>query len=429
MAQPDLTAVEIAQRIRDGALTSLAATEACLARIAERDDEVDAWAWLDPEAALAEAASRDASAVRGPLHGVPVAVKDLIDTADMPTEYGSPIYAGHRPTRDAAIVAALRAAGAVVLGKTVTTEFACFAPPKTRNPHDRARTPGGSSSGSAAAVAAGMAPLALGTQTVGSIIRPASFCGVFGFKPSYGLLSLEGVKPLASAFDTVGCFARSIDDVALWLEAVGGLAQAQEVRPTRIALIRTAHWDVASRETRSALEAAAGELAGGGVEIVEPDLPAELSEIETLQETLFMHALPEALATERRESPEKLTELLRGMLTRAEGVSDEAAERAAERAEAARRAMDALFAKVDLALAPAAAGEAPPATEGTGNPLFNRMATLLHGPSLSIPSARGPHGLPVGVQLIGRRGADAAFLGMARWCARQLLVDGAVPAV
>lgn len=429
MSEPVLSAAETAKRIREGALTSVAATEACLARIAERDGEIEAWAWLDPSAALAEAAARDAAAATGPLHGVPVAVKDLIDTADMPTEYGSPIYAGNRPARDAAIVAALRAAGAVILGKTVTTEFACFAPPKTRNPHDRSRTPGGSSSGSAAAVAAGMAPLALGTQTVGSIIRPASFCGVFGFKPSYGRLSLEGVKPLAPSFDTIGCFARSVEDIALWLQAVGGLQPEPPSRPARVALMRTAQWDAAKPESQAAFDAASQALAAAGVVLVEPSLPAVFDEIAAMQETIFMHELPAALAVERRESPEMLTDLLSAIVARADGVSDEAARRAADGAEAARSAMDALFMDVDLVLAPAAPGEAPMASEGTGDPLFNRMATLLHGPSLSIPSARGPHGLPVGVQLIGRRGADAAFLAMAGWCACQLVAGGAIEAV
>ena len=207
--------------------------------------------WLDPETALAEAHARDAGTPLGPLHGVPVGVKDLIDTANIPTAHGSEIRAGHRPVRDAACVAALRAAGAVLLGRTVTTEFATFAPPRTRNPRNPARTPGGSSSGSAAAVAAGMVPLALGTQTVGSVIRPAAFCGVVGLKAGHGRLPLDGVKPLAPALDSLRCFARSVADCALWFAAVSGETQApSREAPPRIGLVRTPSWEAARPETR-----------------------------------------------------------------------------------------------------------------------------------------------------------------------------------
>jgi Asp-tRNA(Asn)/Glu-tRNA(Gln) amidotransferase A subunit family amidase len=221
-----LTATEAAERIRTGALTSEALVRACLDRIAERDGALHAWAHVDPDRALAEARARDAEEPRGPLHGVPVGVKDLIDTADLPTAYGSPIYAGYRPAVDAACVERLRAAGAVVLGKTVTTEFALFHPGPTCNPHDPGRTPGGSSSGSAAAVADGHVPLALGTQTAGSIIRPAGFCGVWGFKPTFERLPTAGIKPIAPSLDTLGPFARGPDDLALCAGVLAGAASA-----------------------------------------------------------------------------------------------------------------------------------------------------------------------------------------------------------
>jgi amidase len=232
-----LAAREAAARIAAGELTAQALVQSCLERIAAREPAVGAWAYLDPDQAMAEARARDQAAARGPLHGVPIGVKDIMDTADMPTGYGSRAYRGFRPAADAACVALARAAGAVVLGKTVTTEFAAMSPGKTRNPHDATRTPGGSSSGSAAAVADHMVPLAFGTQTAGSIIRPASFCGVVGMKPSFGLIATAGTKPLAPGLDTIGGFARSVGDIAFFLAALADrpelVAAAPAVRPPR----------------------------------------------------------------------------------------------------------------------------------------------------------------------------------------------------
>src|SRR6266478_6832973 len=226
-----LSARVAAQEIAAGRLAAEALVTACLDRIAARESVVGAWHHLDPDAALAAARQRDAEPPRGPLHGIPIAVKDLIDTAETPTGYGSPIYEGHRPAADAACVALARAAGAVALGKTVTTEFACFTAGKTANPHNPAHTPGGSSSGSAAAVADGMAPLALGTQTAGSVIRPAAYCGVVGYKPSFGLINRAGVKPLADSLDTVGVFARTVEDAAFF---AGVLSERPALRNLRI---------------------------------------------------------------------------------------------------------------------------------------------------------------------------------------------------
>jgi amidase len=409
-----LGAAEIAAAIRAGRLTAEAATRACLERIADREPEIGAWEWLDPDAALAEARARDARPSLGALHGVPVGVKDLMDTADMPTAYGSEIWAGHRPARDAACVAALRAAGAVVLGKTVTTEFAAFAPARTRNPRGAAHTPGGSSSGSSAAVAADMIPLALGTQTVGSIIRPAAFCGVVGFKASRGRLPLDGVKPLAAAFDSLGCFARSVADCALWFAAVSGEAPTPPPeRPPRIGLVRTPWWDAAAPETRETVEAAAARLADAGAEVTEPALPVGFDRLAAVQDVLVRAGAAEALATEHRAHRARLSAGLRTLLD--EGAALPPARVAAARAETetARAAMADLFAEVDAVLAPAATGEAPEGLGATGDPLFNRAWTLLGGPCVAIPAGRGPRGLPVAVQLAGAPGADGRLLAHA----------------
>src|SRR5215510_11845337 len=247
----ELTVVEAAQAIAAGTITSEALVHACLERIMAREESIRAWEYLDPKAALTQARACDRSPAQGLLHGVPVGIKDLIDTADMPTSYGSPIYAGHRPVWDAASVALLRAAGAVILGKTVTTEFAMFTPGKTANPHNVAHTPGGSSSGSAAAVADAMVPLALGTQTAGSIIRPASFCGVVGYQPTHGQFSVAGIKALSQTLDTLGGSARSVADVALLRAAlVGGASQLPALeRAPRIGLCRTPQWSFATAAT------------------------------------------------------------------------------------------------------------------------------------------------------------------------------------
>src|SRR5581483_10092505 len=255
-----LSARAAAREIAAGRLTSEELVKACLDRIAGREEEVGAWHYLAPDAALAAARHCDGEAPRGPLHGVPIAVKDLLDTADMPTAYGSPIYAGHRPAADAACVALARAAGAVALGKTVTTEFANAHPGKTANPHNRAHTPGGSSSGSAAAVADGMVPLAFGTQTAGSIVRPAAYCGVVGYKPTYGTVNRAGAKMISDTLDTVGGLARTVQDVALFIAAVGErpeliVAQRTSQAP-RVAFCRTYQWSEAQPEAVQAFEAA-----------------------------------------------------------------------------------------------------------------------------------------------------------------------------
>lgn len=419
-----LTATEMAARIRSGDATSVALVEACLHRIELREEAVQAWEWLDPTLALEQAYRCDHEAPLGPLHGVPVAVKDIFDTADMPTGCGSPIYEGRRPQADADSVRHLREAGAVILGKTVTTEFATFKPGKTRNPHDPERTPGGSSSGSAAAVADGMVPLAFGSQTVGSVIRPASFCGVVGFKADYGRFNLLGMKPLASRLDSLGFFARSVRDVALFADAVAGRADAGMLTvpnsPPRVALVRTAQWHQAEPASQQAVEATASLLVESGAELDEPALPAEFADLPEVQNLIFTAGAAEALAGEWRDHRDQLSPQLCAVIEEglAHGPADLAA--AETTADRCRNHMDELFETYDFVLAPAVPGEAPTGLDRTGDPLFSRMWTLLHGPCLSLPGHRGENGMPVGVQLVGRRGGGDRLLAWADWLAERM---------
>ena len=393
----------------------------CLARIEEREPLVQAWEVLDAEGALREARRIDGLRDRPLLCGVPVGVKDLIDTADLPTAYGSMRHRGHRPARDAACVRALRKAGAVVLGKTVTTEFAVYTPGKTRNPHDVTRTPGGSSSGSAAAVADGMVPFALGTQTAGSVIRPASFCGAIGWKPSYGTVSLEGVHPLAPSLDTLGFFVRALDDVPLVLAALTGPPAGLSRPPRkknyffsgRLGLCRTELWDRVEPWARRSLEDAARRLAQSGAEVLEVELPTGLAEAQIA----VMGA--EAAVALREEPPDALSPRLREFLEAGRAVTKE---RLLEARELARTAK---FPDVDVILTAAAPGEAPPGRAATGDPALSRIWTLLGTPCVSLPLLRGPSGLPVGLQLVADRGQDDLLLEAAVFVTEKLQAGGA----
>jgi amidase len=283
------TALEAARRIADGSLTSEALVRACLERISEREPVVRAWQHLDLDAALKIARQVDQFG-SGPLKGIPIGVKDIIDTADMPTGYGSPLYETFRPPRDAACVALARHAGALILGKTVTTEFAYFQPGRTRNPHDPARTPGGSSSGSAAAVASGMVPLAFGTQTAGSIIRPASFCGCVGYKPTFGLIDRTGVRPFADSLDTIEVFASTVQDAAFFASTIAGrpdLRITDEVFRPRIGLTRTHAWEAAEPATATAIDEAAARLRATGLEVREVALPDRWRGLLEAQKTIM----------------------------------------------------------------------------------------------------------------------------------------------
>lgn len=418
-----LTATEAMRALSDGSITSEALVRACLDRISAREPQVGAWEYLDAEQALAQARACDRRATRGVLHGVPIGIKDIIDTHDMPTCYGSPIYAGHRTRWDAACVALLRAVGAVILGKTVTTEFAMFTPGKTANPHNRAHTPGGSSSGSAAAVADAMVPLALGSQTAGSIIRPASFCGVVGYKPTHGQFPVGGIKALSQTLDTLGGFARSVEDLALLRAALVGGPQhlAALERPPRIALCRTPQWPEATAATRTALDTAGQQLAAAGARVSELALPADFDHLAAAQETIQVFEGARCCAYELTMHRQQLSQKLLDLLAPAEHLSYATYAEAMRLAETCRRRLEVVFSEHDVLLVPSAPGEAPAGLEATGNPLFNRMWTLLHTPAVSLPSHVGPGGLPVGVQVIGPIGLDDRLLAIAAWMHARLV--------
>jgi amidase len=413
----ELTAAQAAAAIADGTLTSETLVSACLERIRAREAQVGAWQYIDPEQALAQARTCDRSPAQGPLHGVPVAIKDLIDTADMPTTYGSPIYANYQPAWDAACVALLRAAGAVIMGKTVTTEFAMFTPGKTANPHNLTHTPGGSSSGSAAAVADHMVPLALGTQTAGSIIRPASFCGVVGYKPTHGQFPVAGIKALSQTLDTLGGMARSVDDMALLRAAcVGGPTRLSALpQPPRIGLCHTPQWSHATPATREALETAARQCAAAGAKVQILTLPAAYDRMAAAQETIQIFEGARCCAYELARHRQQLSQKLLDLLAPAEHISYTAYAEALAVAETCRRKLEAVFSDYDVLLVPSAPGEAPAGLDATGNPVFNRLWTLLHTPAVTLPGLTGPHGLPVGVQVIGPLGMDERLLAIAAW--------------
>jgi Asp-tRNA(Asn)/Glu-tRNA(Gln) amidotransferase A subunit family amidase len=411
-----VAAIGLLQR---GAITSEQLVRACLDRIARDESRIQAWAWLDPEQALAEARAVDARGRPPPLHGLPVGIKDIIDTADVPTECGTPLYRGRRPNRDAACVAALRSAGGVVLGKTVTTELAFFAPGPTCNPRNAAHTPGGSSSGSAAAVADCMVPAALGTQTAGSIIRPAAYCGIVGFKPSHGLLSMEGIHPFAPSLDTLGVLVREVADVAPLLGALGALVNVSPVpRAPQVGLWRSAQWPRASPSMQTRVEEVAAALAGAGATVREVDL---LPDEARLAEDQALVMAVEALRSFQALRPSgALSPQLTALLDRGAGAGPHEVLAAKGRANQARAVMRQVLTDVDVLLTPSAPGEAPEGIGSTGDPLFNRVVTMLGFPAISLPAGPGVSGLPLGVQLVGAPNEDAALIAVATWVDSQL---------
>jgi amidase len=423
MELADLGAGEAAARIAAGTLTAEVLAEALLARIAERDPAVEAWQFLDPDAVRTAARRYDRERPGGPLGGVPIGVKDIIDTHDMPTGYGSALYAGHRPAWDAACVALARGAGAIVMGKTVSTEFAALAPGKTKNPYNAAHTPGGSSSGSAAAVAAGMVPLAIGTQTAGSVIRPAAFCGVVGYKPSYGLIDGAGVKRLAASLDTVGTFARSVADAALFASVLADRPALAEVAvPTtlRVGLYRTPDWDGVDAATQAAIGEAAARLAAMGATVVERAAIPDHATLLAAQTTIMAWETARALAFERLYRLDRLAPATQTMLRAGDATTLAACDAARAGMPAHRAAFDRLFGDCDVLLTPSAPGEAPEGLASTGNALFNRVWTALGTPCVTLPAGFGPHGLPLGVQIVGRPGEDARTLAAAGFVERSL---------
>ena len=419
-----LSVREAARQISERRITAEAWVTAYLERIEERESVVGAWQYLDRNQALTMARKRDAEAPRGPLHGIPIAVKDLIDTVEMPTSYGSPIYRGHRPDADASCVALARAAGAIVLGKTVTTEFATFFPGKTANPRNPAHTPGGSSSGSAAAVADGMAPLAFGTQTAGSVIRPGAFCGCVAYKPSFGLINRAGVKPLADSLDTIGVFARSAEDAAFFAgvlserPALRHLSSPQQV--PRFGLYRTPAWAQAEPATVAALDAARMALERAGATVMELPIAPEHEGLSEAQDTIMWFETVRALAHERIEHSAQLSPPLAQLIDAGMAVGADVYDQARVRTAEARAKLDAFFGPCDAVLVPAAPGEAPAGLGNTGDPIFNRMWTLLGVPCAALPARWSDNGLPTGVQLVGRVNDDARLLLCAAFLERAL---------
>jgi Asp-tRNA(Asn)/Glu-tRNA(Gln) amidotransferase A subunit family amidase len=429
-----LSALAAADLLRAGKISALELTEACLARIAQRDPEVQAWAFLDPEHARGQARAADDRRKRGrplgALHGLPVGVKDIIDTRDMPTENGTVLHAGRRPSEDATIVSLLRRAGAVIIGKTVTTELAVYAPNKTRNPHHPGHTPGGSSSGSAAAIAAGMVSLAIGTQTNGSVIRPASFCGVYGYKPSHGLIPRTGILAQSRPLDTVGVMARTLEDLALLAEPLMAYdgkdpdvhpqaapqllevaRQEPPLTPT-LAFVRTPVWDQAEEDTKAAFAELIDAL---GERVEEVPLPALFDDAIEAHRTIMETDLARSFAKEYARGRAQLSDTLRTMIERGQRTLAVDYNRAVDGRAVLNATLAPCFDRYEALLTPAALGEAPKGLEATGNPVFCTIWTLCGMPAITLPLLRGSRGLPLGVQLVGQRGDDARLLRTARW--------------
>lgn len=442
MRQPvlELSAIELRDRLARGALRAVELAEACLARIEEREPEVQAWAWIDRDFVLKQAAMLDAQRGTGrpvgPLHGLPVGIKDIVDTVRIPTENGTVIDAGRVPTDDAWIVSALKRAGAIIMGKTVTTELALFAPGKTRNPHNPAHSPGGSSSGSAAAVAAGMVPLAIGTQTAGSVIRPAAFCGVTGFKASYGAIPRTGILRQAPSLDTVGVFARTTEEAALIADALFGHDPADPATapapPPRlldtalseppvtpaIAFVPPPGWEeFASDETRAGFAELCDALGDACDEVA---LPEAFAQQNRLREQVQLAELAKSLYTYESRGRDQLSQEMRNAFDAGKAILARDYLAALDWREIYNSALDAIFDRFDVIMTAAAPGPAPLVGEGTGNPIFNGLWTFCGTPAVSLPLLASSGGLPIGVQLVGRRGDDGRLLRTARWLVNHL---------
>ena len=427
---------QAAEVIRDGKISSEDLVSACLDQIAAVEERVGAWAHLDPEHALRQAqdvglARREGKGV-GPLQGIPVGVKDIFETKDMPTEDGTVLHAGRQPAEDATAVALLREAGAIIMGKTVTAELAVYAPGKTRNPHDPERTPGGSSSGSAAAVAAFMVPLAIGTQTNGSIIRPASYCGVYGYKPTHGLISRYQVLQQSRPLDQVGVFARTVEDVARIAEQLMAfddrdpdmrprarvklteMVTEEPPFPPRLAFVKTPVWDQADEDTRAAFAELVEHL---GEHVAEKELPDDFHEAVALHRTIWEADLARSFEQEYARGKDKLSSTLREMIERGQKVLAVDYNHAVDQIPVLNGMLDEIFEWHDAILTPAATGEAPVGLESTGSPIFCTIWTLCGMPAISLPILQGTRGMPMGVQLVGPKFDDAQLLRTARWLA------------
>jgi Asp-tRNA(Asn)/Glu-tRNA(Gln) amidotransferase A subunit family amidase len=429
-----LSLTEAAADIREGRITSAELVGGCLERVGEVDAKVQAWAFLDRDHAMQQAEAADLHRKQGkalgPLHGVPVGIKDIFDTSDMPTELGSPLWAGRTPRRDSAAVARLRAAGAVIMGKTVTTEYAYFHPGKTTNPHDAGRTPGGSSSGSAAAVAAHMVPGAVGSQTNGSVIRPAAFCGVVGFKPTHGLIPRTGALLLSRSLDHVGVLARTVADVALVAETLVGfdeedpdtrpiarpplaaVAASEPPLPPRLAFVRSPAWEHAEPVTREAFAELVRTL---GEAVAEVELGAGFARAVEMHRTIMEVEMAHNLHRDYEKGGDRFSAVLRKLIERGRGYAAVDYAAAVAGIPSLNVALEPVFDEFDAIITPAAPGEAPHGLETTGNPIFCTIWTYLGTPAVTLPLLRSAAGMPLGVQLVGRRDGDARLLRTARW--------------
>ncbi|MGC1780080.1 MAG: amidase [Xanthobacteraceae bacterium] len=414
-----LSATEIADAIAAGNATCESVVRDCVSRIAAHDGTVKAWVNFDPERALDQARALDRGPRRGPLHGVPVGLKDTIDTCDLPTEMGSPIYRGNRPQADASCVALLRRAGAIILGKTATCEFAGSAPPDTTNPHNAAHTPGGSSSGSAAAVADFMVPAALGTQTGGSVLRPSSFCGVFGYKPTYNTINEAGVWPAAASIDTIGWLTRSIEDIAL-LTAVLRMEEPKRLpamsSAPRVGVWRTDLWDTAQPETKGALADAAAKLGKLGATVRDVDLPDAFSSLHAIaRSSIGFYERAACMAYFWDNERERLSPQMRRYIENGHKISRAEYVAGMRRLDECRALLGPVFERFDVLLVPCVPGEAPKGLGATGDPSMQAIWTALHTPTMTLPTHRGPNNLPVGIQLVAQRYDDDRLLACAAW--------------
>ena len=428
----DLTAAQASARMAAGELTSLAYVDACIARVAEREPDVQAWVHLDPEVVRAEARAADERRREGrsggPLNGIPVGIKDVIATADMPTQNGCAAFKGHQPERDAGCVAQLRGAGAIIMGKTVTTELATQVPNKTRNPHNLEHTPGGSSSGSAAAVACGMVPLALGTQTGGSVIRPASYCGIHGIKPTLGLISRTGVTMQSHTLDTVGVYGRSLDDLALGVDAIGAFDSADEVSYARprpglaralaegpaptptLAFFRSPAWAKVEPAAAAAIERFAKALGDRVLEVEMPEFDGIVEHHNNIMEGEKASYYGPLLAA----SPDGIAPALADRIRYGETVLARAYIDGLRARDRAYAAFEQMLSRYTAILTLSSPGPAPKGLGSTGNAIFNGMWTLLGVPCVSLPLMT-VGGMPCGVQLIGLKRDEGRLLRVARW--------------
>jgi len=413
----ELPGTELLSAVREDRASVTEIAESCLRRIKAREPLVRAFAHHDPDLVRRSAAAVDRNKASTPLRGLPVGIKDNIDTVDEPSEFGSPIYSGRRPPADAAVVKRLRSAGALIVGKTVSAEFALYHPGPTRNPCDTTRTPGGSSSGSAAATADNMVAVAIGTQTAGSVIRPASFCGVVGFKPTFGAIDRTGVKLISPTLDTVGLLARNVADITTVFHAVREECSERLMPPVttrrRLGFLRTPGWESADVETRRDLELLASDFTRRGYDIVETTLPADFDQLMAAHVTVMETEVARSLQTEFHQHRNRLSDSARAVIERGEARSVQEYDQAMNVASRCRSLLSEVFDDLDGLLTPAAVGEAPLGLSFTGDPIFCRVWTLLRCPAISLPLLRGPHGLPIGAQIVGPPNADDSLLRLA----------------